>query len=71
VGTPVDAVIDSATEGEAVGPLRHCKVTLAGTSGRMFEFVPIRRVAYVVDDESLGVHKVFDDYGFAITFERV
>jgi uncharacterized protein YndB with AHSA1/START domain len=69
----VDAVTDCATEGEAVGAVRHCKVTLAGTSGRMLErcveFTPIRRVAYVVDDESFGMRNMFDDYGFAITLE--
>ena len=69
----VDAVTACATEGEAVGAVRHCKVTLAGKSGRMLErcveFMPIRRVAYVVDDESFGMRKMFDDYGFAITLE--
>lgn len=69
----VDAVTDCATKGEAVGAVRHCNVTLAGKSGRMLErcveFMPIRRVAYVVDDESFGMCKMFDDYGFAITLE--
>jgi hypothetical protein len=31
--------------------------------------MPIKRVAYVVDDESFGMRKMFDDYGFAITLE--
>jgi uncharacterized protein YndB with AHSA1/START domain len=69
----VDAVTDSATEGKALGAVRQCEVTLAGKSGRMLErcveFTPTSRVAYVVDDESFGMRKMFDDYGFAITLE--
>jgi len=46
---------------------------LAGKPGRIreryVEFMPIRRVAYVVDDESFGMRKMFDDYDLAITLE--
>lgn len=66
----VDEVVACSAEGEGVGAVRHCNVQLAGRSGRMVErcveFTPMTRAAYVVDDESLGMQKMFSDYGFAL-----
>jgi len=69
----VDEVTECSIAGEAVGEVRHCNANLAGKSGRMvercIEFTPITRIAYVVDDESFGMRKMFDHYGFAINLE--
>lgn len=69
----VDEVIECSSDGEAVGEARRCKANLAGKSGHMvercIEFTPMTRVAYVVDDESFGMRKMFDHYGFAIALE--
>src|SRR6266568_247256 len=69
----VDEVTECSSDGEAVGEVRHCNATLAGKSGRMvercIEFTPMTRIAYVVDDESFGMRKMFDHYGFAINLE--
>jgi uncharacterized protein YndB with AHSA1/START domain len=69
----VDEVTECSIEGEAVGEVRHCNATLAGESGRMVErcteFTPMTRIAYVVDDESFGMRKMFDHYGFVINLE--
>lgn len=65
----VDEVV-ACSDGEAVGAVRHCNVRLAGKEGRMIErcveFSPMTRAAYVVDDESFGMRKMFADYGFAL-----
>lgn len=69
----VDEVTKCSSDGEAVGEVRHCNANLAGKSGRMVErcveFAPMSRIAYVVDDESFGMRKMFDHYGFAINLE--
>lgn len=69
----VDEVTACSSEGEAVGAVRRCTARLAGKSGHMVErcveFTPIARVAYVVDAESFGMRRLFDDYGFAINLE--
>jgi len=69
----VDEVTECSSEGEAVGEVRHCNATLAGKSGRMvercIEFTPMTRIAYVVDNETFGMRKMFDHYGFAISLE--
>ena len=69
----VDEVTECSSDGEAVGEVRHCNATLAGKSGRMVErcveFAPKARIAYVVDDESFGMRKMFDHYGFAVNLE--
>ena len=69
----VDEVTECSIAGEAVGEVRQCIANLAGKSGRMVErcveFTPITRIAYVVDDESFGMRKMFDHYGFAINLE--
>jgi uncharacterized protein YndB with AHSA1/START domain len=69
----VDEVTACATDGEAVGEVRHCRARFAGKTGRMVErcveLVPQRRIAYVVDDESFGMRRMFDAYGFALDIE--
>jgi uncharacterized protein YndB with AHSA1/START domain len=69
----VDKITECSFEGEAVGEVRHCDVTLAGKSGRMVErcveFVPMTRIAWVVDDESFGMQRMFEHYGFALNLE--
>src|SRR5213596_1744349 len=69
----VDEVTDCSAEGQGVGEVRHCNATLAGKSGQMVErcveFAPTTRIAYVVDDESFGLRRLFADYGFAINLE--
>jgi Polyketide cyclase / dehydrase and lipid transport len=58
---------------EGVGMTRQCNVELGGRTGTMtercVEFVPGRRAGYVVDDDTLGFHRMLVDYGFAITLE--
>jgi uncharacterized protein YndB with AHSA1/START domain len=55
---------------EGVGSVRECLVDFAGRKGtiveRCVELTPTR-VAYVVDDDSLGFNRMFADYGFTIT----
>jgi uncharacterized protein YndB with AHSA1/START domain len=69
----VDEVTACAVDGEAVGEVRTCRATLAGKTGRMVErcveLVPLRRIAYVVDEESFGMRRMFDDYGFALELD--
>lgn len=69
----VDEVTECSSEGEAIGEIRHCDVKLGRKSGRMVErcveFVPKTRIAYVVDDESLGMRRMFEHYGFALNLE--
>lgn len=69
----VDEVAECSVTGEAVGEVRTCNATLAGKSGRIvercIEFAPMTRIAYVVDDESFGMRRMFDHYGFAISLE--
>jgi hypothetical protein len=52
---------------------RHCSVDLGGRAGTMtercVEFLPSRRAGYVVDDDTLGFHRMLVDYGFAITLD--
>ena len=71
----VDEVTAYSIKGEAVGEVRHCNAKLAGKSGRMVErcveFAPMTRIAYVLDDESFGMRRMFDHYGFAINLESV
>jgi len=71
----VDEVTECSFQGEAVGEVRCCDVKLAGKSGRMvercIEFVPMTRIAYVVDDESFGMRRMFEHYGFALNLESM
>jgi uncharacterized protein YndB with AHSA1/START domain len=58
---------------EEVGSVRECRVDFAGRKGtiveRCVEMIPKARLAYVVDEDSLGFTKLFADYGFTITVE--
>jgi hypothetical protein len=58
---------------EGVGMTRQCGVELGGRTGTMtercVEFLPSRRAGYVVDDDTLGFHRMLVDYGFAITLD--
>jgi uncharacterized protein YndB with AHSA1/START domain len=58
---------------EALGSVRECRVDFAGRKGtiveRCVELIPNRKIAYVVDDDSLGFTRMFADYGFTITVE--
>jgi uncharacterized protein YndB with AHSA1/START domain len=69
----VDEVTACAPGGEAVGEVRHCTARLDRRSGRMVErcveLVRERRIAYVVDEESFGMRRMFDDYGFALELD--
>ena len=33
---------------------------------RCVEYTPKRRIAYLVEDETFGMRKLFDDYGFSL-----
>ena len=59
---------------EGVGMTRHCNVELGGRTGTMtercVEFVPSRRAAYVVDDDTLGFNRMLLDYGFTISLDQ-
>ena len=71
-GVVTDVTYLGETE-EGVGMTRHCNVEFGGRSGTMtercVEFVPSRRAGYVVDDDTLGFHRMLVDYGFAITLD--
>lgn len=67
----VQEVLACSADGEAEGAVRTCAVELGGKTGRMVErcveLEPMRRIAYVVDDESFGMARMFTDYGFVIS----
>lgn len=69
----VEAVTSHTPGPEHVGSTRECRVDFAGRRGtiveRCVELCPGTRIAYVVDDDSLGFKRMFADYGFAITVE--
>lgn len=69
----VEEVTAYSSEGEAVGEVRQCNARLAGKSGRMVErcveFAPMTRIAYVVEEESFGMRRMFEHYGFVINLE--
>ena len=71
----VDEVTSCSLDGEGVGATRSCTANLAGKSGTMVErcveYTPMTRLAYLVDDESFGMRKMFDDYGFSLNLERL
>ena len=61
--------------GESVGAVRRCRVEMGGRPGRMVErcvdMVPERSIAYVVEDESFGMRKMFANYGFRVLLEPI
>jgi len=71
----VDHVEKCDGAGERVGAVRHCRVHLGGRAGQMVErcveLVPKREIAYVVDDDSFGMSRMFQDYGFRITLRPI
>ena len=66
----VEEVTSCSLDGEGVGTTRSCTANLAGKSGTMvercIEYTPKTRLAYLVDDETFGMHKMFDHYGFSL-----
>lgn len=66
----VDEVTSCSLDGEGVDASRSCLANLGGKAGTMLErcveYAPTTRIAYLVDDESFGMRRMFDDYGFAI-----
>jgi len=66
----VDEVTSCSLDGEGVGATRSCAANLGGKSGTMVErcveYTPMTRIAYLVDDETIGMRKMFDDYGFSL-----
>jgi uncharacterized protein YndB with AHSA1/START domain len=70
---PVKAVSDVSAGPEGVGTTRLCEVEFGGRAGTMtercVEFEPPRRVAYAVQEDSLGFGRMFADYGFTMTIE--
>jgi hypothetical protein len=71
-GVVTDVTYLGETE-EGVGMTRQCSVELGGRTGTMtercVEFLPSRRAGYVVDDDTLGFHRMLVDYGFTITLD--
>lgn len=59
--------------GESVGSVRHCNVELGGRGGKMVErcvdILAERSIAYVVEDDSFGMNRMFADYGFRISLD--
>ena len=66
----VEEVTSCSLDGEGVGTTRSCTANLAGKSETMvercIEHTPKTRLAYLVDDETFGMHKMFDHYGFSL-----
>lgn len=71
----VHAVEKCEVGGEVVGAVRHCRVELAGRSGRMVEecvdMVGGQSITYAVRDDSFGMAKMFSDYSFRISLSSV
>jgi uncharacterized protein YndB with AHSA1/START domain len=67
---PVEAVTGCEDE-EAPGATRRCAVRIGGRPGEMVErcveAVPLRRLSYVVDEDSFGFARRFADYGFTLS----
>lgn len=72
---PAVARVESCADAERVGATRTCEVTLGAKSGRMVErcveVVRGSKIAYVVDEESFGMTKLLDGYGFAIELAEI
>lgn len=66
----VREVESCSLEGEGEGAVRTCSVELTGKVGKMVErcveFTPRSRIAYLVDEESFGMRRMFQHYGFAL-----
>lgn len=71
----VDRVESCEAGGEHVGAVRRCAVRLGGRAGRVVErcvaVVPGRSIAYLVDEDSFGISRMFEHYGFRISLAAV
>jgi uncharacterized protein YndB with AHSA1/START domain len=60
---------------ERSGAVRRCEVEFDGRRGRVTErcaeFVPWRRIAWVMIEDSFGFGRMFADMGFAFTLEPI
>lgn len=60
-----------SSTGEEVGATRTCRVSMGSREGHMVERVvaidPGVSVTYTVDDESFGMNRMFDGYGFRVS----
>jgi len=69
----VEAVASQVTGPEEIGSVRECRVEFAGRNGTILErcvdLASTSRIAYVVEDDSLGFNKMFADYGFTLTLD--
>jgi uncharacterized protein YndB with AHSA1/START domain len=66
----VEEVSIDSSAGDTVGEVRACTARLSGKAGRMVErcveYTPASRICFLVDDESFGMRKMFNHYGFAL-----
>lgn len=64
--------VNSETETLTTGSSRSCEVTINGKTGKLIERItvniPYERIEYVVDEETFGIKKILNDFGFAVTF---
>lgn len=69
----VNQVMQCENGPERPGAVRHCDVTMNGKSGRMVErCVALETgawIAYEVVEETFGMSRMFDHYGFRISLE--
>ena len=60
---------------ETLGAVRRCRVEFDGRPGkvaeRCAEFVPEKRIAWVMTEDSFGFSKMFADMGFSFTLVEV
>lgn len=63
----------TSAQRESLGAVRECAVELEGRPGRVaercVEFVPNRRIAWLMVEESFGFGRMFADQGFSFTLE--
>ena len=72
---PVVDRVEAHDASERVGSVRRCAVDMAGRAGNMVErcvdVIPQKSLAYVVDEDSFGMNRMFAHYGFVITLDAV
>ena len=60
---------------ESLGAVRRCEVEFDGRPGkvaeRCAEFLPCKRIAWVMTEDSFGFGKMFADMGFSFTLEAL
>ena len=68
---PLVMQTDAKREGQ--GAVRHCRVSFAGRSGevteRCVESMPLQRIAWRMESETLGFSRHFADFGFGFSLE--